>query len=365
MKKLLALVLCVMMFVSVLSTTAFADQHQPAPTYDSTAKWGSLNVANKAISDTKKNIEYLYGGLAADNAVFGTIQAMDSVVVDMVKGLLADVDDFERDYYVNGVKVGTEYITHDALEKNAKAVLRNVIGGEVSNYMNSHLGNYTEIKSHLEIRNGNNWYELQYIGYDGNGNPIYYDASNGSIWGYQDSDKTWYEHNTTGLANAQKIVKEKVPNLAGWTGRETADADGNFVWFKTVQDFHYDPMKYADTFATAVTKALSSEKGVANLQRYAYGLMQLKVAESVKDDLDDLADAIAKWEDGTAILDQYGFADFDFKGNLSADPYAFIDPTNIPNPSTTAILNSILAGNETNYVVYDFPATAPQVVPAP
>jgi len=111
-------------------------------------------------------------------------------------------------------------------------------------------------------------------------------------------------------------------------------------------------MKYANNFATAVTKALSSEKGVANLQAYAYGLMQLKVADAVSDKMDDLADAIADWEDGTKILGQYGFHDFNVFGEISENPLAFISDNNLPKDSTD--LSAILVGNETNYFVPDF-----------
>jgi len=128
----------------------------------------------------------------------------------------------------------------------------------------------------------------------------------------------------------------------------------NPSFVKTVQDYQYKPEKYAEAFATAVTKALSSEKGVANLQAYAYGLMQLKAAKAVDDKMGDLMDEIAKWEDGTRILKQYGFADFDIFGNdPSLDPYAFIDPENLPKASMD--LSAITKGNETNFFVPDFP----------
>ena len=350
MKKLLALVLCVMMFVSVLSTAAFADQHQPLPTYGSDTKWGSLNAANKAISNTKKNIDYIYGALAADTAVFGTVKAMDSVVVDMVKSLFADVDTISKDGYDATGRKGTWYITSDTLEKNAKAVLRDALGGEIADYMNSHLGSYTTITTHPEIRNGNTWYELSYAGIDGYGNPIYTDPSNGSIWGYQASDKTWYKY-TGNATTADALVGVKDPN---WRVGEAADAQGNYAWFKTVQDFHYDPMKYAQAFATATSKALSSEKGIANVQAFAYGLMQLKAADAVSDKMDDLMDEIAKWEDGTLILSQYGFADFDKLGNdPSLNPYAFIDPEVLPKASMD--LSDVVKGDSTTYFIPDFP----------
>jgi hypothetical protein len=349
MKKLLALVLCVMMFVSVLSTAAFADQHQPAPTYGSDAKWGSLYVANKAISDTKKNIDYLYNGLAADNAVFGTIKAMDSVVVDMVKSLLSDVDEFTYDDVRDGVK-GTVHVTHDALEKNAKAILRNVIGGEVSNYMNSHLGNYTEIKSHLEVDGieAGRFFDTGLTTKAGNPLFTFDDEDGETIYVYSIKNDKWSKY--TGDKSVEELTRDV--DKDNWEEADTA----------TVYDYHYDPIKYANNFATAVTKALSSEKGVANLQAYAYALMQLKVADAINDKMDDLTDAIEVWEDGTAILAAYGFADLEDGAGIW-DPYAFIDPMNLPKPGVAqAYAGAILAGNDTNYFVPDFPVNPAYVI---
>jgi len=342
MKKLLALVLCVMMFVSVLSTNAFADQHQPLPTYGSDTKWGSLNAANKAISNTKKNIDYIYGALAADTAVFGTVKAMDSVVVDMVKSLFADVDTISKDGTDAAGRVGTWYITSDSLEKNAKAVLRDALGGEIADYMNSHLGSYTTVGTHKEVADiNNNWYELVFVGYDGYGSAIYYDATNKNIFG-QNAAKDWFIYN--GTKTAQELVGVKDP---AW-----GQSQNNM--FKEVQDFHYDPLKYAQAFATATSKALSSEKGIANIQAFAYGLMQLKAADAVSDKMDDLMDEIAKWEDGTLILSQYGFADFDKLGNdPSLNPYAFIDPDVLPKASMD--LSDIVKTDNTSYFIPDFP----------
>jgi hypothetical protein len=322
MKKLLALVLCVMMFVSVLSTSAFAavDQDQPFPTGTATGKWVSTSVANKAISNTKKNIEYLYGTMAADEAVFGTVKAMDSVVSDLAKGMFADIDDFEK-----VTATGTWHISNKTLQDNTKAVLRNLLGGEITDYMQKHAGSYIDSAStHWVIRDGDEWFDLTYAGIDGYGNPIYTDPKTNVIWGYQDSDKTWYRYNGA-ATTADELVGVKDPN---WLPGETAAADGTYKWFGVAVDYHYDPIKYANTFATAVTKALSSEKGAANLSAYMYALMQAKALKQVSDDLDDFWTDVRNWEDGTAILDAYGFSE------TTLDPLAFIDPYNLPKVST-------------------------------
>jgi hypothetical protein len=347
MKKLLALVLCVMMFVSVLSTAAFAEQNQPLPTYGSDTKWGSLNAANKAISNTKKNIDYIYGALAADTAVFGTVKAMDSVVVDMVKSLFADVDTISKDGTDAAGRVGTWYITSDSLEKNAKAVLRDALGGEIADYMNSHLGSYTTVGTHYEL-NGSKLVNTGVI--NDNGFVLY--AVGNDIYAMDATGKVFIP-DTTGMPATVTTAADRAAWLqhAG-AGRFVNQVNPAFV--ATVQDFHYDPMKYAQAFATATSKALSSEKGIANIQAFAYGLMQLKAADAVSDKMDDLMDEIAKWEDGTRILKQYGFADFDIFGNdPSLDPYAFIDPEVLPKASMD--LSDIVKTDNTSYFIPDFP----------
>jgi hypothetical protein len=337
MKKLLALVLCVMMFVSVLSTAAFADAEQPFPATTATAKWMDLSVANKAISNSKKNIEYIYGTLAADNAVFGTVKAMDSVVTDLVKGLFADLEDG----YSVKVAGGKNVYSQSLLEKNAKRILRNALGGEVASYMYDHLGNYASVSTHIELGGGN---KLTSTGVGNINGFTFYLSDTGDIYAVKSGVP--YIVDMTGIAGTQAEMLEQL-QYAG-AGRFT---EINPVNYTVVQDYQYDPIKYANAFATAVTKALSSEKGAANISAYAYALMQTKVAKDVNDKMDDLATAIADWEDGTRILGQYGFADFDALGYISVDPYAFIDPTNLPKASFA--MPGLLVDDGTVYFIAD------------
>jgi hypothetical protein len=307
-----------------LAPAAFAavDQDQPFPTGTATGKWASTSVANKAISNSKKNIEYVYGTMAADTAVFGTVKAMDSVVTDLAKGMFADIDDYEVK-----TATGTWHISNNTLVDNTKALLRNLIGGEVTDYMQKHAGSYIDSAStHWVIRDGNEWFDLGYVGIDGFGNPVYTDPKTNVIWGYQASDKTWYRY--TGTQTAEQLTAEGAAKDYNWAVGERPAADGSYTWFGTVVDYHYDPIKYANSFATAVTKALSSEKGAANLSAYMYALMQAKALKQVSDDLDDFWTDVRNWEDGTAILAAYGFSE------TTLDPLAFIDPYNLPKVST-------------------------------
>jgi hypothetical protein len=357
MKKLLALVLCVMMFVAVIPTAAFADSYQPAPAPATpTDEWPSLYASNKAISNAKKNIEYLYNGLAADNAVFSGIKAMDSFVVDLAKGLFKDVDDFT---YYTKVWDGTKYVntkitvSNDTLVKNTKAELRDIIGDSISDYMNDHIASFAEISTHLEVKDNSGATPVVYAlaksiyttkAVTGDPATALYLGENGKIY-------------TTGTNGAMKVAKDEVlmavanANLPAGATAYTADtwakvdpatklvfatnvANDSSLWdavaatdVSTVKDYRYDPIKYANAFSTAMSKALTSEKGAKGLEAYVYGLMQAKAAKEISDKFDDFWDAVEEWEDGTAILSAYGWNEY------SLDPYAFIDAFNVPKAS--------------------------------
>ena len=78
MKKLLALILCVAMVLS-LAPAAFAagttggkvieDPVEYAP------KWAGTGASKKAIEDLNKDINAMYTAIAADQAVFGTVSS--------------------------------------------------------------------------------------------------------------------------------------------------------------------------------------------------------------------------------------------------------------------------------------------------
>jgi len=343
MKKLLALVLCVMMFVAVIPTAAFADAYQPAPSPATpTDAWPSLYASNKAISNAKKNIEYLYNGLAADNAVFSGIKAMDSFVVDLAKGLFKDVDDFT--YYtkvwdsVNKKYVNTKItVSNDTLVKNTKAELRDIIGDSISDYMNDHIASFAEISTHLEVADSV-LAKSKYVTNDTAATAIYL-GDDGTI--YTGTAASLKKVNDTALKAVADRVEGATIEQAVWDAMDpaaklayaaVATASDN-IWgdavtdITTVKDYRYDPIKYANAFSTAMNKALTSEKGAKGLEAYVYGLMQAKVSKEISDKFDDFWDAVEEWEDGTAILSAYGWNEY------SLDPYAFIDAFNVPKAS--------------------------------
>jgi hypothetical protein len=326
MKKLLAMVLCVMMFVSVLSTNAFADKARvPAhPDMDTGTIVDTPRAAsnNDAIKKAKENIEYMYGALAADNAVFGAIKSVDSVIGDLAKELFKDVDEFR------GIPGGK-------LESNTKTVLRDYIGSAIVNYLDDHRGNYETASQSFRVtlRDGTNG-SLTYTGKLADGEPIYIDKD-GRIYGLHyeaDGSTSWW------ILPRGTNVTEAELNI----GNVWAQAEAANVTLRT--EYKYDPIKYANTFAAAVSDAMNSKDGASLLQRMAYQLYSAKVLDDMEDKFDDLYDEIVDWEDGSAILSQYHFHDtlqngwFD-RGDVFS-PYAMMDVTDYPN--TMALPDGIL-----------------------
>ena len=153
MKKLLAMILCVAMVLS-FSATAFAaekviGEESTIPSFNSNDaqgmgaavldKWTDSYVANKAVKSASEAIEAMVAGLAADNGVYGTVKAIDGVVVDLSKELFKGIED---NYTINGVTV-----TPKNMEDLTKAYLRSHIGGEITSYMHDHINNYAELKN--------------------------------------------------------------------------------------------------------------------------------------------------------------------------------------------------------------------------
>jgi hypothetical protein len=308
MKKLLALILCVMMFVSVMSTSAFAAKPTvPAhPDLDTGFLVDKANVAanEKAIKNAKANIEYMYGALAADNAVFGTIQSIDSVISSLAKEMFKDVDT------LFGLTGGT-------LESNTKTVLRDYIGSQIIHYLDDHSSNF-ETASTSYKANGNG---LTYTGKrTQNGGYIYVDAD-GNIWGYNNG--WWAAPAGTTIPQAEL---DDGGDIVKWAA--TTAVTGTTT-------YKYDPIAYANTFAKAVNEAMASKEGASVLQNMAYQLYALKVYDELDDKFDDLYDAISDWEDGSAILSQYHFHDTLPNGWLDTgdvfSAYAFMDLDDYPN----------------------------------
>ncbi len=90
MKKLLALVLCVMMFVSIIPTSAFAEEIlSPYPWIDMPLLSAAAykNDIKDMIKNSREEIESAYGIMAANKSVYNTAKAMDETVVGLVDAL--------------------------------------------------------------------------------------------------------------------------------------------------------------------------------------------------------------------------------------------------------------------------------------
>jgi hypothetical protein len=242
MKKLLALVLCVMMFVAVIPTAAFAVS-LPTGWVPTTAagsayypKWASEYSAKKAVEAATDNIQALYQTLAADQGVFATVNAIDGVVTGISKEIWKDSDGFTiKDKDGNSVSFSA-----DASEKLTNAFLRTIIGDEIMNYMDDH---WSSFATHNKIK----------------------------------------------------------------------DADGNVIREYT----KIDPVKYMNAFATAASKAVSSDKAIANIQAVVLAFAAHQQYKDFRDDADDLAKEIGQWKDGDGLNVWFQYFDQD----PSVDPW--------------------------------------------
>jgi hypothetical protein len=376
MKKLLALILCVMMFVAVIPTAAFAaNQTENPPTQ--TATWVrpeihdmmTYKAASDAISHAKANIDYLYGTLTANTAVFGTVKTMD----DVVNGLVTDMFAGTTGYF-NGVPVGT-------IKDNVKMYMKDVIGGSIIDYM---YDNWTDFATESVTRKANTIDQaLNAAGTATIGNKTFdvYRGPAGALY-LKDGNK-WYHTNSTASRVGDQLTTAPAgsgssytltagPSSLTFTGNTIYDTNGkvNYVYtgangqiyllgpdangeyknwgvttstMKDVLDgnatfvdayvtvntkYKYDPIKYAQTFADAVNDAFTSKEGAANLEAVMYQLYSAKVWKDVNDQLKDLADDISIWENGSSVLDDYHFHEDLFT------PFAFMNQNWLPEGTT-------------------------------
>ena len=129
MKKLLALVLCVMLFVSIIPTSAFAAwPGKVVGSKNTSGGYYAVQDNRDAIDALNDAIDNMYYSLATNQTVFGTAQMLHSLADGMVKDLLADVEDYKSDV------TGKTY-DHDTLVNNSRAFLKGIIGKYVHDYV--------------------------------------------------------------------------------------------------------------------------------------------------------------------------------------------------------------------------------------
>ena len=141
MKKLLALILCVMMFVSVIPTMAFATS---GATYDTSVVATKTDVTlkkdleaasaykkqiEKMIENTKKNVATAYGVLAMNQVVYSSAKSMDDVIV----GLVNQIADQLSGKTVGGVKYDAATLKDfkDAHKASVRSVIQDIVVKEL------------------------------------------------------------------------------------------------------------------------------------------------------------------------------------------------------------------------------------------
>jgi len=146
MKKLLALILCVMMFVAVIPTAAFAagttggvvngipEERNP--------KYVDLAVAKKAIKDLNDDMKALYTAYATDEVVFGSAKTIYDLTNGMAKQLLKDTESVK---FADGTKIYQE-----DLIANVRKGLNHIIGNEITNYMNERIDTFTNTAGNVQ-----------------------------------------------------------------------------------------------------------------------------------------------------------------------------------------------------------------------
>ena len=137
MKKLLALILCVMLFVSVIPTAAFAADVGVGDA----SGWAASKINTKAISNMKDDIASMYAALAVNQTVFGTAKVMHDLADGMVKALFADTDSID---FLNPDGTVNHTVAHDDLVTNARAYLKEIIGGHINSYIAKRLPAMTD-----------------------------------------------------------------------------------------------------------------------------------------------------------------------------------------------------------------------------
>jgi hypothetical protein len=334
MKKLLALVLCVMMFVAVIPTAAFAATTvTPVPAdlpKAGTSEWPATSVSKKAISNAKDNIERVYGTLAADSAVFGTIKSVDSVITDIAKDLFKDVDSWTYPVTTYSMVHGTPVTTtndvtiyNSTLVDNTKTLLRGLIGSSITTYMNKHIGDFASTGSYFATdKDGKNVLNAtMYTTKDGDA--ILSDGKD--FYVYDALTKQYYKS-----ANTKTLLALTQANTADLVTTKDITAVDKIYEQGYLK---YDPIKYVNAYAAAVNDAFTSEKGAKGLESSVYALYAAKAAKEVSDKLDDLKIDILDWDGSDDKLAQYHF-------NYSWNPYSFVNPDN--TLKTTADISGIL-----------------------
>ena len=239
MKKLLALILCVVMVMS-LAPAAFAgaegstgDGTAHGYRTDKTPKYDSTINAKKAIDNLSKDMKAMYYAIAADETVFGAAKG----IYDFTDSLAKELITADSLTVINPDGTKTK-IYQDDLQSNVRKALNELISNEVENYMNDRIGSFTK------------------------------------------------------NVDVETTTRQLVPNVPGWPWAGYHYEDVTTTTTKT----YIKPDKYMEVFAKALTNALSSSKAQKNIEAMVYGLAAINLQKDVNDRADDLYDDIRDWD---------------------------------------------------------------------
>jgi hypothetical protein len=150
MKKLLALILCVAMVLSIAPAAFAAFPGDPgtvggdghAYPGDRVPEYMGTAAAKKAVTDLGKDIKAMYYAIAADEAVFGTAKGIYDFTDSLAKDLLKDIDKVD---FANG-----DTIYQEDLISNVRKGFNHIIGNEISNYLNDRVSNFTDGNGNIQ-----------------------------------------------------------------------------------------------------------------------------------------------------------------------------------------------------------------------
>ena len=131
MKKLLALVLCVMMFVAIIPTNAFA--------------WEDKAVSSTAVKEAEKSIKNMYTAIATDELVFGTAQSLHDLFDGLSKQMFDGVDSIDVPVTQSKLKPVTTNKAktyHDDLVDNTRAYLKGIVGDSIAKYISDRTSSF-------------------------------------------------------------------------------------------------------------------------------------------------------------------------------------------------------------------------------
>ena len=226
MKKLLALILCVMMFVAVIPTTAFAAVAYPTAGQAYTNGAYATQAIKDAVTNANDAIKLMQGTVVANETVFGTIKTVDDLFVSMAKNIFADYAPYDS----NDPAKST-------MEGNVKAALRTFVGAVINGEMkkDTTVAYYTNDKGIVQPDK----FLTKYIS-------AFNKATNSA-----EAQKYIEAVLTTAMANAMiPAVEEKMSNLkdsiADWE-------DGTSIWNNTTTGYGFadsTPNALIDSFGS-------------------------------------------------------------------------------------------------------------------